>query len=70
MKQPRYENQQAKEDAQAPLGHGDGGCPMPLGVGTKGEKRGRHEGVLGGVEAIRNLILRALEKVPLKRQKV
>ena len=39
MNQSRFENQQRKGDAQAPLGHEDGECPTPLGVRSKGEKR-------------------------------
>ena len=54
MKQPRSKNQQVRRDAQTPFGHGDGGCPILLDVGTKGERRGRRGEAYEGSEAAGN----------------
>ena len=70
MKQSKFENQQERGDAQAPFGCGDGGCLTNLGFGSKGEKRGRHEGFLWEACIVENLMKRALEKAPLNRQNV
>ena len=41
-----------------------------LGIETKREKRGRHGETFGGCGATKNLMIIALEKDPLNRQKI
>ena len=43
---------------------------MPLGIGTRREKRERHGETLGDVGVARSLIITTLEKALLNRQKV